>query len=89
MPKALAITRDDFTAVDFREAARRRLHESARKTPSGSYAAPFRGTAGSICGGRRMIATFRIRYRVLKLRALMFVLRRLKARAKRLSRPER
>jgi hypothetical protein len=23
MPKALAITRDDFTAVDFREAARR------------------------------------------------------------------
>ena len=35
-----------------------------------------------------MIATFRIRYRVLKLRALMFVLRRLMARAERLARPE-
>ena len=31
-----------------------------------------------------MIATLQIRYRVLKLRALMFVLRRLKARAERL-----
>ena len=34
------------------------------------------------------IATLRIRYRVLKLRALMFVLRRLMARAERLARPE-
>jgi len=39
--------------------------------------------------GRRMIATLRIRYRVLNLCALMFVLRRLMARAERLSRPER
>ncbi len=64
---------------------RRRLHESARKTPRGSYAGPFRGTA--ICGGRgrHMIATLRIHYRSLKLRALMFVLRRLMARAERRS----
>jgi hypothetical protein len=36
-----------------------------------------------------MIATIRIRYRILKLRSLMWVLRRLMVRAERLSRPER
>jgi hypothetical protein len=35
-----------------------------------------------------MIATLRTHYRVLKLRALMWLLRRLMARAERLARPE-
>ena len=53
MPKALAITRDDFTAVDFREAARRSKDaDSTRRMLALALVLEGykRGEAGNLCG---------------------------------------
>ena len=53
MPKALAITRDDFTAADFREAARRSKDaDSTRRMLALALVLEGykRGEAGNLCG---------------------------------------
>jgi transposase len=66
MPKALAITRDDFTAADFREAARRSKDaDSTRRMLALALVLEGykRGEAGNLCGmDRQTLRDWVLRY---------------------------